>query len=216
MLKSEIRIILKSEWSIVRIDRVQISDIWTSSNDFRVRILAFITNNYECRNPTIWHARSLNRTSEIRTKSFGFRHYISSNQFWYWTIVACLKSECSVFRQCRKPNDQSFKLAVFGFRTFGPEPYRSDFGQARLDLFIYKKFMTPFIYIKRSSLVVFRNPNVRTVMFLAFGRKFAYKSRTDSSVFRRFGRSNQIWYRTESLCPKSEHVRISDVDCTFF
>ena len=37
----------------------------------------------------------------------------------------------------------------------------------------------------------------------------------ECSDFRHFSLFEAIWYRTEGSCLKSEHARISDVDCIF-
>ena len=82
---------LKSERSIVRLYSVRISNV----GSIGVRISAFYSIGSKLTKiRTFEHVWSYNRTSEIRTKSFGFRHFLQPNRNWKRTEGTCLKSEC--------------------------------------------------------------------------------------------------------------------------
>ena len=108
----------------------------------------------------------------------------------------------------------------FGFRSFGS--FWSFVFQTATKLghyiyiCIYKFFLWPSLYIKWSSLVAVWNQNIQTSNRLAFGQKFVSENQTKRSVFRRFSRSNQIWYWTDGQRPRTERVRISAFHCTHY
>ena len=59
-----------------------------------------------------------------------------------------------------------------------------------------------------------RNLNVHVRPCSDFRHKFVSEIRMICSNFRQFGLFEPIYNQTMVPCPKSEHVRISDVDCT--
>ena len=77
----------------------------------------------------------LQNVSQFWKKYPDFRHYTS---VWKLNYSGMQKSESPITEQRRNPYVFVFELAVFGFRLFGPKLYRSDFGHAKLDRFIYK------------------------------------------------------------------------------
>ena len=142
------------------------------------------------------------------------------------------KTERSVFRRRRNPNKRLFGMVLFGFRTFGLFE-RSDFEQLKMtenrtNLFGFQTVFIPNKYVIPNRMVLseirtvrisdvycrnVQNPNVRLYNVRISDRAKLSEIWTILFGFQTFSKSEQIYNRTEVSCPKSEHVRISDVDC---